>query len=91
MPGTVDVCEVAGVSFVLDGSGVDGDTSGLLLGSLVDGGILVVFRFVLVAEIFGDGRGEGGLAVVDVADGADWIGRGVPLQWVLDRSNLAKG
>ena len=48
-------------------------------------------RYVLLAEIFGDGRGESGFAVVDVADGADWIGRGVPLQWVLDRSNLAKG
>lgn len=89
--GAVDVCEVAGVCFVLDCCGVDGDTSGLLLGGLVDRGILVVFRFVFLAEIFGDGGGEGGFAVVDVADSADWVGREVPLQWVLDRSNLAKG
>ena len=91
VPRAVDVREVAGVGFVLYGCGVDGDTSGFLLRGLVDGGILVVFRFVLLAEIFGDGGGEGGFAVVDVTNGADWVGRGVPLQWVLDRSNLAKG
>jgi hypothetical protein len=43
-----------------------------------------------LAEIFGDGGGEGGLSVIDVTDGTDWIVDFLPLQWVFERSNLAK-
>jgi len=28
--------------------------------------------------------------VVDVSDGADWVGEEVPLTWARERSNLAK-
>ena len=49
----------------------DGDSSGFLLRGLVD----LVERHRLGApglrQHLGDGGGEGGLAVVDVADGAD--------------------
>jgi len=88
--GTVDVGVVPLLCLILDGGGVDGDAPGLLLGGLVDGGVVDVLGLPLEAEVLGDGGGEGGLAVVDMADGADWVRRGLPLQCALERSNLAK-
>src|SRR5438270_12926635 len=66
--GHVDVRVVALVGLVLDVGDGDGDATGLLLGSLVDlveGGEGDVG--VLLGQALGYGRGEGGLAVVDVA------------------------
>ena len=43
-----------------------------------------------MAEIFGDGGGECGFSMIDVTDGTDWIVDFLPLQWIFERSNLAK-
>ncbi|KAI3479847.1 hypothetical protein L1887_58094 [Cichorium endivia] len=70
--GAVDVGVVAVAGLVLDVGGGDGDTTGTLLGGLVDGGIVDKLAGTLsLVEGLGDGGGERGLAVVDVADGAD--------------------
>lgn len=71
MSGAVNVSVVSSFGFILDGGSVDGDTSCLFFGSLVDGTVLDVFGFGLVGQIFGDGGCECGLAVVDVSNGAD--------------------
>jgi len=69
--GAVDVGVVPRLRLVLDVSRVDGDAAGALLGGLVD----LVEGDGLAPEAqglnSGDGGGERGLAVVDVADGAD--------------------
>jgi len=49
---------------------VDGDSAGFLLICLVDLVEGNVLGLVLVGEDFGNGGGEGGLAVVDVANSA---------------------
>jgi len=67
----IDVGVVSFLSLVLKSGGVDGDTSGFFLGCLVDFSVLNVLGFLLVGQIFGDGGGEGGFSVIDVADCAD--------------------
>ena len=64
---------VTSLGLVLDVSGVDGDAAGALLGGLVDLVVGGVGSGVGVSHVqdLGDGRGQGGLAVVDVADGAN--------------------
>ena len=59
------------IGLVLDVSGVDGDTTLSLFGSLVDGRVVGVLSAAEHCQILGDGSGQSGLAVVDVADGAD--------------------
>ena len=56
---------------ILNVRGVDGDLTGLFFWSAVD--VLVGHGLgpSFFGEDFGDGLGEGGFAVVDVADGAD--------------------
>ena len=71
MSGAVDVGVVASLGFVLEGGSVDGDTSSLFLRGLVDGSVLNVLGLLFGCQVLGDGGGEGGLAVIDVADGAD--------------------
>ena len=46
---------MASFSLVLEGGSVDGDTPCFFFGSLVDAGVLNVFRFLFVGEILGDG------------------------------------
>ena len=61
------------VGLVLNVSGVDRDTTSLLLRSLIDlvvGGELGAVR-VGQGQNLRDRSGQGGLAVVDMADGAD--------------------
>ncbi len=67
----IDVGVMAGVGLILNSSSVDGDTSGLLFGGLVDLSVLYVLGFCLVGQVLGDGGCEGGLSVIDVADGSD--------------------
>jgi len=67
----VDVRVVAGLGLVLDGGGVDGDAAGALLGRGVDLVVLLGRAAADGGEHHGERGGEGGLAVVDVADGAD--------------------
>ena len=58
-------------SLVLNVSGVDGDTALLLFGSVVDLVERLDFAETLGCKHLGDGCGQSGLAVVNVADGAD--------------------
>src|SRR4030095_10257783 len=67
----VDVRVVALVGLIFDVSGVDRNTTLLLLGSSVDFIVLLGFGEALFRENRSDGRGERGLAMVDVTDGAD--------------------
>lgn len=62
---------MAGFCLILNGGSVDGNTSGLLFGSLVDLSVLNVLSLGFVSQVLGDGRCEGGLSVIDVADGSD--------------------
>ena len=75
--GAVDVSIVTGIGLVLDVSDGDGDAALALLGSLVDvlegrevgaGGAVAA---VVLGQRLGNGGRERGLAVVNVADGAD--------------------
>ncbi|MPM25129.1 hypothetical protein SDC9_71619 [bioreactor metagenome] len=80
--GAVNVRVVALLGLVLDVRDRDRDTALALLGSLVDGveGRLLVEVRVLVVEHLRDRRGQSGLAVVDVPDGADVDVRLGPLE-----------
>jgi len=78
----VDVRVVPRLGLVLDVRDRDRDAALTLLGSLVDlieGRGLVQGR-VLVVQHLGDRRGQRGLAVVDVPDGADVDVRLCPLE-----------
>jgi len=63
----VDVAVMPVLSFILDGGGVDGNTSGLLLWRLVDVCIVLEGRGSFLREVLGDGCGQGGLAVINMA------------------------
>ena len=67
----VDVSVVTLVGLVLNVSGVDGDAALALLGSLIDAGVVLVLSLALQGQVLGDRSGGSGLAVVNVADGAD--------------------
>ena len=67
----VNVGIVTGIGLVLHVGGVDGDAALTLLGSLVDAGVILVLSLALQSQILGDSGGQSGLAVVNVADGAD--------------------
>ena len=54
---------------VLDRGGVDRDTSALLFGSLVDLSILHVLGQVFLRQNLGDSRGQGSLAMINMAHG----------------------
>ena len=56
---------------VLDVSGVDGDTTFLFFRSLIDGSVISVRSLAGESQVLGDSSSQGGLAVVDVTDGAD--------------------
>ena len=71
MAGAVDVGIVALVGLVLYVCGVDGYSTGLLFGRLVDLVVAHRCRVALLAQRHGDGRGQGGLAMVYVTYGAD--------------------
>lgn len=58
------------LGFVLKSGGVNGDTSGFFLGSLIDFRILDVFGMLFGCQVLGDGRSQGGFTMIDVSDGA---------------------
>src|SRR5690606_26434241 len=70
--GAVNVRVVAGRGIILNEGGVDGDTTGLFLRGLVD--LRVALGRAASAEYFGanaaPSRGQGGLVMVNVTDGA---------------------
>ena len=67
----VNVGIVTVVGLILHVSGVDGDAALSLLGGLVDAGVILELSLALQSQVLGDGSGQGGLAVVNVTDGAD--------------------
>ena len=67
----VDVRVVALLALVLDVGGGNGDTAGLFLGSRVDLVVGAGLGLAGLGQHGGDGGGEGGLAVINVADRAD--------------------
>jgi hypothetical protein len=69
--GTVDMSVVTILCLVLDVTGVDGDLPCLLLRRTVDVLVAHCGTPSLLGQDLGDCLGEGGLAVIDVADGAD--------------------
>ena len=71
VPRAVDVRIVALLGFVFDVGRVDRDTTSALFRSGVDVGVRHVFGESFERKDVGDGRGKGGLTVVDVADGTN--------------------
>jgi hypothetical protein len=69
--GAVHVSVVPLGGLVLDVGGVDGDTTSLFLGGVVDLGVVANVTAVDSRLHHGDGGSQSGLTVVDVADGAD--------------------
>src|SRR5450830_1162460 len=69
--GAVHVSVVAVGGFVLNVSGVDGDTAGLFFGRCVDLVVSLGFAAELGCQNGSDRSRQGGLAVVNVTDGAD--------------------
>ena len=63
----VNMTVMTGLGRVLDGGGVDGDTTSLLLWSLVNVVVVLEGRVVLFREILGNSGGKGGFAVIDMA------------------------
>ena len=59
------------LGLVLHVSGVNCDTTRLLLGSLIDGVIGLELGLAGEGQVLGDGSGQGSLAVVNVANGAN--------------------
>jgi hypothetical protein len=62
---------LAVVGLILDVGGVDGDAALSLFRSLVDGRVIGVLGVAHEGQILGDGSGKGGLAVIDMTDGAN--------------------
>src|SRR5579859_1862054 len=81
--GAVDVGIVTVVGLILDVGGRDGDAAGLLFGGLVDLVVSGERGTALLRQDLGDSRGQRGLAMVDVTDGADVAVRLVPLKFSL--------
>ena len=71
VPRAVDVRVMTVFGFVFNVSRVDGDAAGLFFRSRVDLIIGLGFAAELAGEHGADGSREGGLAVVNVTDGAD--------------------
>ena len=69
--GAVNMSIVTMVGLILNVCGVDGYTTSLLFGCLVDFIITHCSGLTLLGESHGDSCGKGGLAVVNMADGAD--------------------
>ena len=59
------------VGLILDVRSVDGDTTLALFRSLIDGRVVGVLGIAEESKVLGDSSSQRGLAMVDVADGAD--------------------
>ena len=71
MTRAVNVSIVTLVGLILNVSGVNRDTTSLLLGSLIDGSVVLEISVTLQGQVLGDSCGQSGLAVVNVANGAN--------------------
>ena len=71
MARAVNVGIVTLLGLVLHVGGVDGNAALTLLRSLINAGVVGVLGLALQGQPLGDGSGQSGLAVVNVANGAD--------------------
>ena len=85
----VDVGVVAGVGLVLDVGDRDGDPALALFGGVVDRVEGAVLGLTLQGEVLRDRRGQGRLAMVDVADRADVHVRLGALELLLGHGDLS--
>ena len=69
--GAVNVSIVAFFGLILNVSGINGNTTLSLLGSLIDVGVIHILRVALQVQNLGDRSGQSGLAMVNVTDGAN--------------------
>ena len=67
----VNVGIVAGIRFILNVGGIDGNAALALFGGFVDGVIGLVLGLALESQHLGDSSGQRSFAVVDVTDGPD--------------------
>lgn len=67
VPGAVNVTVMPCRGLVLDVRRVDGDTTSFLLRSPVNLAVVGKLRSTGICKHFGDGGGESGLSVIDVA------------------------
>ena len=58
---------MASISLVLDGCRVNGDTTGSLLGTLIDIGVVIELGQLLVSQMLGDSRCQRRFSVIDMA------------------------
>src|SRR5512139_487202 len=86
--GAVDVGVVTLGGLVLDVSGVDGDAARLFFGRGVDLIVLLGRTAKLLRQNGGDRRGQGGLAVVNVSNGANVYVRFGPLEFFLSHFSV---
>ena len=86
-PPLMIVCMVIGIvtgfGLVFYVRSVDRDTTGLLFGGLIDLVVTHCFCAAYLCQSHGDGCGQGGLAVVNVTDGADVYMRLAALKFCL--------
>src|SRR5512135_1442553 len=86
--GAVDVGVVTLGGLVLDVGGVDGDAARLLFGRGINLVILLGSTAKLLRQNGGDRRGQGGLAVVNVSNGANVYVRLGPLEFFLSHFSV---
>ena len=71
MAGAVNMSIVTGSRLILNVSSVDGNAALSLFGSTVNVGIILKLGFALEAQNLRNSGGQGGLTMVNVADGAN--------------------
>jgi len=88
--GAVDVGVVARRRLVLDVRGVDGDAARFFFGGVVDLVVALDVAAKLLAQHGGNGRRQGGLAVIDVTNGAHVHVRLAALEFLFCHFNFSK-
>ena len=71
MARAVNVCIVTGFGLIFNVCGVDGDAAFTFFRSFIDHGVVHEFCAAAFSQNLGDSCGQGGLAMVNVTDGAD--------------------
>jgi hypothetical protein len=86
MPGAVHVGVMAVLGLVLDVRGIDGDAALAFFGSVVDFTVGLGDGAAGLGQNRGDGCGQGGLSMIDVADGANVDVGLIPIEFFLGHS-----
>ena len=88
VPGAVHVGVMAVLGLVLDVRGIDGDAALALFGSVVDFTVGLGDGAAGLGQNRGDGGGQGGLSMIDVADGANVDVRLIPVEFFLSHFSI---